>query len=652
MKIKSTLVVLALGASFGAMAHHTAFNTPYNANEEINRPMAGHANVAITAGTVAVMDETSGATFDGAEGTTLQFRYDGDKKIFPGFQTPAGRNLERAVIHVCVGPKPENATKNTLTLRLRVTSKKDSKGQDKQLPMDFAFETIELTDEVQHLVLVSEEKSGEYFENGFKDAVTGKELKVRYYDLFADDAEAGQFVALEGMGFDRYEMPTITFDREATWEAAMTAHSYDGVNKIKVEEPGTLFIQAEDITPSWILGRVGHNGIHGLAGRDQVADGYACRRNVDSFWYEPDFADVQIHNSESFNGGMALWQAYGEGHISKHANVQDFALLGMCQLDGEFGTNYNGEYIDETSNKITKEAADKGFGSFAEYAFDMAEDGYLDISVLAGPHRLGWYDAVNAQGYGDNPFVTKHGKERSEGGYEVEGVEGDYLQQYGFSYIVYLDDVPLRTAWDIRPTVNTRTGALLETVAKNPLRWTNCQEEVDGEMVNSYHLWMFPNFFAGEPAGATWWGIYKDHFINRAYNEQVKTGTEVGEDGLEHDVFGDSNFKKALAESDKTLEDFLHPDYMDIPCSAGRHVIKVQSCGGATVFDELKLRGKSTPSKGQDGVSNVVADRSEAAEVADAPAEYFDLQGRKVANPTNGIFIVKRGNKVTKQVIR
>ena len=35
-----------------------------------------------------------------------------------------------------------------------------------------------------------------------------------------------------------------------------------------------------------------------------------------------------------------------------------------------------------------------------------------------------------------------------------------------------------------------------------------------------------------------------------------------------------------------------------------------------------------------------------------APAVYYNLQGVEVANPQNGLYIVKRGNTVTKQVIR
>lgn len=35
-----------------------------------------------------------------------------------------------------------------------------------------------------------------------------------------------------------------------------------------------------------------------------------------------------------------------------------------------------------------------------------------------------------------------------------------------------------------------------------------------------------------------------------------------------------------------------------------------------------------------------------------APAEYYNLQGVRVANPDNGIYIVRRGSKVSKTVIR
>jgi len=41
-----------------------------------------------------------------------------------------------------------------------------------------------------------------------------------------------------------------------------------------------------------------------------------------------------------------------------------------------------------------------------------------------------------------------------------------------------------------------------------------------------------------------------------------------------------------------------------------------------------------------------------AIEIAEGEVEYFNLQGVRVANPDNGLYIVRQGNKVMKQVIR
>lgn len=41
-----------------------------------------------------------------------------------------------------------------------------------------------------------------------------------------------------------------------------------------------------------------------------------------------------------------------------------------------------------------------------------------------------------------------------------------------------------------------------------------------------------------------------------------------------------------------------------------------------------------------------------ALDVENAAPVYFNLQGVKVANPENGVYIVKRGNKVSKEVVR
>ena len=56
-----------------------------------------------------------------------------------------------------------------------------------------------------------------------------------------------------------------------------------------------------------------------------------------------------------------------------------------------------------------------------------------------------------------------------------------------------------------------------------------------------------------------------------------------------------------------------------------------------------------------DNIKVFAADGSGVAGIEaeeNAPVEYYNLQGIRVANPENGLYIVKQGNKVTKRVIK
>ena len=50
-----------------------------------------------------------------------------------------------------------------------------------------------------------------------------------------------------------------------------------------------------------------------------------------------------------------------------------------------------------------------------------------------------------------------------------------------------------------------------------------------------------------------------------------------------------------------------------------------------------------------DGVENIVVEEMEDVE---APVEYYNLQGVKVAEPSNGIFIKRQGKKVSKVYVK
>lgn len=73
---------------------------------------------------------------------------------------------------------------------------------------------------------------------------------------------------------------------------------------------------------------------------------------------------------------------------------------------------------------------------------------------------------------------------------------------------------------------------------------------------------------------------------------------------------------------------------------------------------EMKMAAGATANVGKVVVTYVEADgaisgvENIAAADENAPAEYYNLQGVRVANPTPGLYIVKKGNTVTKQIIR
>lgn len=59
----------------------------------------------------------------------------------------------------------------------------------------------------------------------------------------------------------------------------------------------------------------------------------------------------------------------------------------------------------------------------------------------------------------------------------------------------------------------------------------------------------------------------------------------------------------------------------------------------------LKYHGTNSSLGGVEGIDADAFD-------ADAPAEYYNLQGIRVAEPTTGLYIVRQGSKVSKQLIR
>ena len=87
---------------------------------------------------------------------------------------------------------------------------------------------------------------------------------------------------------------------------------------------------------------------------------------------------------------------------------------------------------------------------------------------------------------------------------------------------------------------------------------------------------------------------------------------------------------------------------IDLSAYAGKKVrvgfryVSTEECAGTWEVKNVVVKGQ----KNDTAVTDVEADNT------DAPAVYYNMQGVRVATPSAGLYIVVRGNKVTKQYIR
>jgi hypothetical protein len=67
--------------------------------------------------------------------------------------------------------------------------------------------------------------------------------------------------------------------------------------------------------------------------------------------------------------------------------------------------------------------------------------------------------------------------------------------------------------------------------------------------------------------------------------------------------------------------------------------------GGYGAYDSSNIWHADTLSKPGSSVANIAVDEN-------APVEYFNLQGVRVANPAKGLFIRRQGNTTTKVLVK
>lgn len=163
------------------------------------------------------------------------------------------------------------------------------------------------------------------------------------------------------------------------------------------------------------------------------------------------------------------------------------------------------------------------------------------------------------------------------------------------------------------------------------------QQEVDASVI----------YLVGQPQG---WGINNDSMPIPMTEEGVYSAT--------YDIkAGDAMFRfyKALGNwdvnsigsqvADNAIDIALEDGSYKGECVEGKGSWNIPAWEGGNLTIVVNLNDMTVNFSANDaGVESLID--------ADAPAVYYNLQGVKVNNPQNGIFVVKQGNKTHKVVIR
>ena len=206
----------------------------------------------------------------------------------------------------------------------------------------------------------------------------------------------------------------------------------------------------------------------------------------------------------------------------------------------------------------------------------------------------------------------------------VAGEGENYMAKYGAAYRIFVDGEPVRSNWIVRPSSDIHNihdfATWLDNMDEEPVLRAVAEP--------SCFVYAVPDvsYAYGDKTncGNTWSAVYK---------------SEIGD-----------HLQSVGAITDGQKQVYDTPDFANIELSKGSHVIKVQAMGGRTSFDEIKVQAHSNPDTptGIDLVQQLPGENSDA----NAPVEWYTLQGVRVENPSNGIFIRRQGSRAAKVALK
>ena len=382
---------------------------------------------------------------------------------------------------------------------------------------------------------------------------------------------------------------------------------------------GEIRIQAEDFDEPWINNRPAHSNTipTNYAKGNSAVNGYSHYRDK-TFDESCEHTYVHRLNDGGLNG-LQHFSGWVLGHGTKTGDTQ-CGFVDFSQQ--EWNAGYTGEL--EPDGTATLDNLADFYGAWTEYTVDVDHELYADISLKTAIHNI-TYQAIR-NGSPNCPDVSE------------EGV--NYMAKYGSAYRVFVDDGPVQSAWMVRPCADL--NGLLDMSQWYPNITDAPNKSRSGD--TSYHFtYATPNLTHGYNFVDKAPVIEKDHAGN-----DVNTWGTTWSPIYRSDIA--AKFQEAGIIDAEQAKALSTPDYANILLTPGKHTIRVQSMGGQTTFDEIKVQAHAnndTPT-GVDLVQLTGGDSFDA----NAPVEWYNLQGMRVENPSNGIFIRRQGTRTTKVALK
>ncbi len=442
------------------------------------------------------------------------------------------------------------------------------------------------------------------------------------YDIILTNIEKGDIVTVIRVDRGRailnneniengWVFPTLDYDKQVQKNVRHDGANSSGANSRTPLEVGEIWIQAEDFDEPWINNRVAVSATKTTEAWNDAYGYYGRQKAFDSLDGNEEHAqglNSRIAQNSQFAaeiGGCSNWDAQHGFYVTPNSN-HDWAFSYFAQKE------WNEPYKDASEEASLDDLAEY-YGAWAEYTFVAKEEMYADFSIRAGIATAN-YNAYRATPAGEgNPSPTVAG----------EGV--NYINRYGGTYRIFVDGEPIPSAWEIRPPVqiNSREDYL------NLDNWERLVNEDARSVENtSYVAQMIPAEYTLRGAGRPWNSNTKKEFLD-----------ECKINGLSSLI---DDEKYALLSK---------PDFCDVHLTKGKHTLKVQAMGGQSAFDAVVVNAHKDSKWTPTGIEAIGADNQGMVD-ENAPVEFYNLQGVRVENPSNGIFIRRQGSKVTKVAIR